>query len=88
MKQKMGETKNGDAYRRRLGLRVKIVREKLGMPQEELAEALGYRSTKSVISQIEAGGKGMSRHRLVKLSRISGVPGQTLESELISMKKT
>ena len=56
-----------------LAEKVKKTREKLGMTQEELSLALGYK-TNSMISQIESGDSGMSPKKIALLAALANVP--------------
>ena len=59
---------NGE-LNKRIGCRVKELREKAGLTQSELAQAMGYRSRVSIVS-IEAGTKNCSIENIEKLLSI------------------
>ncbi len=55
-----------------LGDRVKHLREKQGMTQEELAQKLGKKS-KSTVAHIESGSRDIPRSMVVELAKILNV---------------
>lgn len=65
----------GDLYKR-IGHRIKIARENLNIPQEDLAKRLGY-SSPATISHFETGQRKIS---IVDLQHIAGVLGIPVEN--------
>lgn len=51
-----------------IGDRIKIRREELGMSQEELAKAIGYKS-RSSINKIELDGRGLPQGKVVAIAK-------------------
>ena len=51
-----------------IGERIRIRREELGMSQEELAKAIGYKS-RSSINKIEIDGRGLPQGKVVAIAR-------------------
>ena len=51
-----------------IGERIKARREELGMSQEELAHAIGYKS-RSSINKIELDGQGLPQKKVVAIAR-------------------
>ena len=62
----------------RIGLRIKMIREQLGMSQEELAHKIGYKS-KSSINKIELGIQGLTQSKIKKIAdALQTVPGDIM----------
>lgn len=55
-----------------IGKRIRKRREELGMSQEELARAIGYKS-RSSINKMEVDGRGLPQTKIVALARALGV---------------
>lgn len=51
-----------------IGERIRIRREELGMSQEELAKAIGYKS-RSSINKIEVDGRGLPQSKVVIIAK-------------------
>ena len=70
-----------------LGQRIKALREKQGLTQEELANKLGY-SNKSAIAHIENGRNMPSGVRFAKMAKVLGVTTDDLldDSDLYKLK--
>lgn len=51
-----------------IGERIRIRREELGMSQEELAKAIGYKS-RSSINKIEVDGRGLPQNKVVIIAK-------------------
>lgn len=51
-----------------IGERIRIRREELGMSQEELAKAIGYKS-RSSINKIEIDGRGLPQGKVVAIAK-------------------
>lgn len=58
-----------DRINERIGRRIRLYREKIGMTQAELAKAAGYKST-GTISLIERGLCGVEVSKLRKIARV------------------
>lgn len=54
-----------------IGNRIKKKRLALGMSQEELAKALGYKS-RSSINKIEVDGRGLPQSKIMKIAKVLG----------------
>lgn len=63
----------GKDLRTIIGKRIRTLRLRMGMSQEELGALLGYRSS-GMISQVENGLKGMDREKINRAAKIFGVP--------------
>lgn len=62
-----------------LGKKIRYLRERLGMTQEDLQHALGYESS-GFISQVETGICGMKRSKIDEAAKILGVHPVVLHS--------
>lgn len=62
----------------KIGRRIKMIREQLGMSQEELAHKIGYKS-KSSINKIELGIQGLTQSKIKKIAdALQTVPGEIM----------
>jgi len=68
-------------YRHILGKKIRMLRDIARMTQMDLANALGYTST-GMISQIEAGAKGMDPEKIIEAARIFDVHPSVLISDV------
>lgn len=68
-----------------IGKRIKAARQKAGMSQEELAQAIG--STKSAVSRYEAGKRQPSYDQLQRIAAALGVPVQELIADWSAVDK-
>lgn len=64
-----------------IGMKVKTLRQRKRMSQQELAELVGYGSGKSMISLIESGKVNFSMDKLVSLSNVLGIRMSDLLSD-------
>lgn len=62
---------NNDEVKKEIGKRIKELRERLGMSQEDLARAIGYKSpnSRSTIYKVESGKSDISQSKLTKYAR-------------------
>jgi transcriptional regulator with XRE-family HTH domain len=67
-------------FRKVLGNRIRVLRKRAGMKQLELAKALGYTST-GMISQVEAGQKGMDLEKIHKAAELFQINPAVLLSQ-------
>lgn len=58
---------NTEVIYKALGLRVRMIREAIGMPQADLGKAAGY--TRTSINNIEAGRQRIQLHQVDSLSK-------------------
>jgi len=65
-----------EKFYRNLGVRVKDLRDDMGLSQEKLAESLGI--SRVALSQIENGERKISAEELSKLSKVFNVPSDSL----------
>lgn len=75
----------GEAYRRALGKKVRLLREQHEVTQVDLASALGFKST-GTISLVENGIKGLKITSIIKLARHFGIHPAVLMSP-VEMEK-
>jgi len=68
-------------YRHILGKKIRMLRDIARMTQMDLANALGYTST-GMVSQIEAGAKGMDPEKIIEAARIFDVHPSVLISDV------
>lgn len=64
-----------------IGIKVKALRQRKRMSQQELAELVGYGSGKSMISLIESGKVNFGMDKLVSLSNVLGIRMSDLLSD-------
>ena len=72
-------------YLELIGLKVKLLRKRKRMSQQELAEKVGYDSGKSMISLVESGKINITMDKLVKISKALDVPMYELMREDLSI---
>lgn len=65
-----------DMFYRKLGIKIKNLREQIGLSQEKLADLL--KISRPSLSQIENGGRKISAEEIAKLSRIFNIPTDVL----------
>ena len=68
----------------RFGKKMRTLRTRHGMTVRELAAALGYNSF-GLISEVETGRRLPSLHLAIQVSRLFGVPVETLVKDEIEM---
>ena len=56
-----------------IGIRIKELREKAGLTQEELAKIIGYKS-RSTINKIEMGKNDIPQNKIIKFANALNVP--------------
>lgn len=65
-----------------VGERIRSNRKRLGISQQELAEAAGYDSGKGMISRIESGQVNMTMDKLIRIAKYLGLkPSDLLHEE-------
>ena len=69
-----------------IGHKIKEIREKFNLSQEEIAEKLGY-SSGAPISYIESGRRSLSRSKIITFCKMFNVPIEELMLKLPSNKK-